>query len=388
MLIAFVVFEPGELAAVGIDLRQLLRQARARGHACCVYSTAAADNPVDGVSWRQLPVRERGRHRRHAAFLEALQEALARDPARAVLGFEPLPGLDAVLCATLPRAQSSPGRSLSPRRWLSRRGGAEQYFRALESRFFRAGGAGLMMYLSTAQQAAYQQQYALPSAAGLVLPPGVATWNTGPEEARKIRRDLRQRLQVAEGELLLLFAGSDFQRAGLARAIHALAHARGEQVHQKLRLLVAADGRYRSYHHLARKLGVRDAVEFLRNREPLDAVLLAADTLVHPAQAEAAAPLLLRALLAGLPVITTEDSGYADHIAAARAGLVMRHPFRQADLDHAVLRCIDGIYRAQCRESGTRYIAMTDLHTQLETCLALLERHATDAAGVGAPGSR
>ena len=379
MQIALALFDPPAVDAAGVNIHELLLQARARGHSCRVYSPLAEVLAMEGVSCHQLPLGGRGRHRQHAAFVRELQAALARQPADVLIGFEPQPELDALLPIAMPRQETRPSG------WAGRLSGANRYFAALENAVFHAPPP--LLFLSSRQQLRYRAHYALDHHPQLVLPPG-APPELPLEQAREVRRLARSRWALAEGELVLLFAGSDFERQGLSRAIRALAHAREQQPHQKMRLLVAARGRLRSYHHLARKLGVLDAVHFLQGREAAAELMLGADTLVHPAAAEPAGAVLLQALVAGLPVITTEESGYAQHIAAARAGLVLRSPFQQTDLDQAVLRCIDGIYRSLCRDTGQTYARLTDIHSLPEACINQLEQWHEQPAGVGAPQRR
>lgn len=59
----------------------------------------------------------------------------------------------------------------------------------------------------------------------------------------------------------------------------------------------------------------------------------AADLLLHPAVQEAAGIVLLEAIVAGLPVLTTEVCGYAHYINAAQCGVVIPEPFAQEVLN-------------------------------------------------------
>ena len=102
-------------------------------------------------------------------------------------------------------------------------------------------------------------------------------------------------------------------------------------------------------------------------------LLLTADILVHPALDEAAGIVLLEALVAGLPVVVTDVCGYAHHIATGRAGIVLPAPFDQADLDRAVLRTLDGVYRAECRRSALIYAELTDLYSMHSEGARLIE---------------
>ena len=178
---------------------------------------------------------------------------------------------------------------------------------------------------------------------------------------------------MVHGEQVLLFVGSGFIKKGLDRAIRALANAREQQPHHRIRLLVVGQDRERRFRRLAKKLGVLELVHFLGGRDDVADLLLAADALVHPALDEAAGIVLLEALVAGLPVICTDVCGYAHHVADAKAGMVLRSPFLQEDLNAAVLRSLDGVYRSQCRETGLTYARLTDLYSMHSTGAALIE---------------
>lgn len=207
-----------------------------------------------------------------------------------------------------------------------------------------------------------------------MLPPGISRDRCAGEDAQQRRRTARESLGVETGEHVLLFVGSGFIKKGLDRAIRALANAREVQSHLPMRLLVVGQDRSRRFKRLAKKLGVAGEVHFLGGRDDVAELLLAGDALVHPALDEAAGIVLLEALVAGLPVICTDVCGYAHHIAAAKAGMVLRSPFQQEDLDQAVLRTLDGVYRSQCRETGLVYARLTDLYSMHETGAEIIEQ--------------
>ena len=74
----------------------------------------------------------------------------------------------------------------------------------------------------------------------------------------------------------------------------------------------------------------------------------AADLLLHPAVQEAAGIVLLEAVVAGLPVLTTEVCGYAGYINAAQCGVVIPEPFEQENLNTALF---DALQNNEQRES-------------------------------------
>jgi UDP-glucose:(heptosyl)LPS alpha-1,3-glucosyltransferase len=55
--------------------------------------------------------------------------------------------------------------------------------------------------------------------------------------------------------------------------------------------------------------------------------MAAADLLVHPARYDTTGTVILEAVVNGLPVVTTAACGYAAHVEAAQAGVVVKEPF-------------------------------------------------------------
>lgn len=68
--------------------------------------------------------------------------------------------------------------------------------------------------------------------------------------------------------------------------------------------------------------------------------MAAADLLLHPAYQEAAGIVLLEAITAGLPVLTTAVCGYAHYIADANCGTVIAEPFSQEQLNEVLRKAL------------------------------------------------
>ena len=97
------------------------------------------------------------------------------------------------------------------------------------------------------------------------------------------------------------------------------------------------------------------------------------DLLIHPAVEEPAGIVLLEALAVGLPAVVTDVCGYAHHVKAARAGILLPARFSQEQLDRAVMRYIDGIFPAECRSSALLYVGLTDLYSMYPQGADLIE---------------
>jgi len=72
--------------------------------------------------------------------------------------------------------------------------------------------------------------------------------------------------------------------------------------------------------------------------------------------------------------VVTEVCGYAHHIGAAGAGMVLAEPFRQGELDKALLRTLAAEFNAQCRRGALAYAQRQDLYSMHRTGADLIEQ--------------
>jgi UDP-glucose:(heptosyl)LPS alpha-1,3-glucosyltransferase len=368
--LAFLLYKYFPFGGMQRDFRRFVEECQARGHACRIYYISWQGDSIPGADLRHVPVRARTNHSRNAKYHDWVSADLAREPVDGVVGFNKMPGLDVYYAADscyLDKALTERGK------WY-RRGGRFRHFAAYEKAVFDPTARTEILLISETEKSKFVKHYATPEARMHMLPPGISRDRCAGDDAQQRRRSARESLRVETGEHVLLFVGSGFIKKGLDRAIRALAKAREVQPHLAMRLLVVGQDKVRRFKRLAKKQGVANEVHFLGGRDDIPELLLAADALVHPALDEAAGIVLLEALVAGLPVICTDVCGYAHHIAAAKAGMVLRSPFQQEDLDHAVLRTLDGVYRSQCRETGLVYAKLTDLYSMHSTGAEIIEQ--------------
>jgi hypothetical protein len=77
--------------------------------------------------------------------------------------------------------------------------------------------------------------------------------------------------------------------------------------------------------------------------------------MVHPAHNENTGTVLLEAIAAGLPVLATDVCGYAHHIKAAEAGIVLDSPFDQKALNTRLASMLTSPYLDRWSANGQRY---------------------------------
>jgi UDP-glucose:(heptosyl)LPS alpha-1,3-glucosyltransferase len=91
-----------------------------------------------------------------------------------------------------------------------------------------------------------------------------------------------------------------------------------------------------------------------------------ADLLLHPARYDTTGTVILEALVNGLPVVTTDACGYAAHVTAAAAGLVIPEPFRQRALISALAEAQSSERRVTWSRNGVAYGERMDLYSGLD----------------------
>lgn len=246
---------------------------------------------------------------------------------------------------------------------LYRRGARYAHYVRCERAVFAPPSKTTALLHSARTGQLFVQYYGTESVRMHYLPPGVPRDCAPGSDAPQRRKALREALSLDTRDITLLFIASSFRDKGLERVLHAQAQMRLDQPNAETRLLVVGDDKPARYRRLARRLGIGDAVNFLGPRDDVRDLMQAADALVHPAVSDAAGSVLLEALVAGLPVLTTAICGCAEHIASANAGIVLREPFSQRAMNEALARFVDGAFRARCADSGLRYAGTNDLHS-------------------------
>ncbi|MEM9254518.1 MAG: glycosyltransferase family 4 protein [Pseudomonadota bacterium] len=356
---AIVLYKFFPFGGMQRDCLRIIEALLAAGHRCTIYCMDWEGASPDGAEVRLLRRRGIRNHRRYEYFQLQLQAALIREPVDVVVGFNKMPGLHIYFAAD-PCFVEKIAHSSSP---VARRGGRYRLFRRWEAAVFERSGTTKILLLCEAQRDAYLRHYDTPVKRLHVLPPGVDRSFCEIDDSAQRRKRLRSDIQADVDELVLLFVGSGFITKGLNRVIDGLAALRHEQPSLCVRLLVAGSDKYRQFARRANRLGVGKSIEFLGGREDVQDLMLASDVLVHPAISEAGGVVLLEALACGLPVVTTDVCGYAPHVSAARGGIVLPSPFDQDALNKAIMRNIDGVFRAERRESALRYARLTDLYS-------------------------
>jgi glycosyltransferase involved in cell wall biosynthesis len=144
----------------------------------------------------------------------------------------------------------------------------------------------------------------------------------------------RKELGLPEEVPLALFAGDiKSSRKNLDSVLKAMLPVKG------LHLAVAGSTAGSPYIKLAEQLGLQDRVHFLGFRRDISQIMKNADFFVFPSRYEACTLAVIEALAAGLPVITTYQSGVSELIESEQqAGFVLANPEDVIGLQEAMLQ--------------------------------------------------
>ena len=342
-----------------------------RGHRIKVLTMEWQAPARDDMDIEVIPIRRLRNHSRSKAFAAAVQRRWHDQDLDLIVGFNGIPGLD-IYYAADPCYEAKVRRGNNR---LFRLTGRYRQFAGFERAIFSPEQDTQILILAESEIANFVHYYHTPRERFHVLPPGITRDRCAPSDAADVRRRLRAEFQFNNDELVILLVGSGFKTKGLDRAIRALA-ALPAELQQRSRLLVLGEDRRQPFQRLAKRLGVDARVLFMGGRADVPRFLAGSDLLIHPAYSENAGMVLLEAMVAGLPVLTTDVCGYAFHVLQADAGHVLPSPFSQARLNEKLAAMCELTERQRWSANGIRYGKTEDLYSMPERAADFIERHA------------
>lgn len=365
------------------DCLEIAKLVGSRGHDVTIYAeNVSGEFKTDGLSVVTLPNGRRTNHRKQLQFaIDFRREAGAQ--CDLVVGFDKLLGLDVLYCAD-PSMQGRLGREpylkLLPR---------YRTYAGIEEDCFGASRSTTTILLSQAQLLDYWESWGTESQRMYLLPPTLSASRRRPEyRSNGVRKAMRDGLDFSDDTWVWLTTGLQPKTKGTDRVIAALARFPDAQ------LLIAgmneADKPARKLAALARRLGVASRVTWLGHREDMAEIMAASDLLLHPSRYDTTGTVILEAVVNGLPGIATAACGYASHIAAAQAGMVIPEPFNQQLFEAAIGAAREPTARTAWSAAGRAYGQRAGL-SEGRWCAAQIilaaaqDKHPelADAAGVG-----
>ena len=153
---------------------------------------------------------------------------------------------------------------------------------------------------------------------------GVDLKRYSPDNRHEHRAAVRERLRIRDDELAVLFVAHNFALKGLPTLLQAVGNLR--QSGCAVRLLAVGSGRAAKYARWATQTGAAEGVDFLGAVADTAPLYAAADVFALPTWYDSCSLVVLEALSAGLPVITTSHNGASEIMLDGRAGFVLEDP--------------------------------------------------------------
>jgi UDP-glucose:(heptosyl)LPS alpha-1,3-glucosyltransferase len=349
------VFLNGGLQRNCLAIARILQE---RGHRVTLFA-ARSDGPLPSdVPIKIIPNSAWTNHGRDLRFARDFSVVSAAGFDRTV-GFNKLLDVDILYCADPPAgARAGALRRLTPR-YRTRH--------TLEASSYALDAKPLIIALSQTQIDAYRRNWHTPAERFVLLPPNLERDRKHPEA----RTDgTRERSRIAFGlrehEWCWLAVGRQPRTKGFDRAVAALPAFPNARL-----LIMGLDSAERGGKDLlrkARRAGAEGQVKLLGfvPDQDVPALMAAADLLIHPARSDITGTVILEAIINGLPVVTTAACGYAPHVRAAEAGLVVPEPFAPEALRLAMSEASHPERRAEWSSNGIRYGGQADLFSGLQ----------------------
>ena len=370
MKLAFVLFKYFPYGGLQRDMLRIAVACQKLGYEIHVYTLSWQGDIPAGFHVHRLPARGIRNYVRYRDFIKRLQQQLQKNPVAAVVGFNRMSGLD-VYYAADPCFRQEHVENKSRLVWLL---GRYRFFLRQERAVFAAGSKTLVLMISALQLQYYQHYYATPDSRIRMLPPGISRDRMAPQNRDEIRAGLRQEFGLAKEQLLLLSVGSGFNMKGFDRGLIAVT-ALPAELRRRVRLFIIGQDKQGPVQRLVQRLGLQENVRFFSGRDDIPRFLQGADLLLHPARHENTGTVIVEAIVAGLPVLTTATCGYAFHVEKAAAGQVVPSPFQQSVLNHMLYDMLGSGERQAWSANGIAYGLREDLYSLHERAADYIHDH-------------
>src|SRR5262252_7603119 len=357
MRIAFAIMKLFPGGGLQRDCVEIARYCRQRGHEVVIFTSFKdASDFADDLAVAVLPIRQSTNHRMLEDFATSFRWVASLQGFDLVVGFDKLTHLDVLYCADPSvyfRMTAERFRFLIPR---------YRTYLALERATFEPERKTKVVMLSRKQLNEYRNVWHTPPERLSLLPPTISSARRHPEyRINGVRAALRTELGLMPRDWLWIAIGVQPHTKGLDRTMAALR----EFPMAKLLVIGLTETSTRAARAMAaraRRLGLENRISFLGHREDIAELMAAAELLVHPARRDTTGTVILEAVLNALPVVTTSTCGYARHVIAAEAGLVIDEPFDSRAFAGALSEAQDAARRIGWSASAERYGAQPFLY--------------------------
>jgi UDP-glucose:(heptosyl)LPS alpha-1,3-glucosyltransferase len=367
MNLAFVLYKYFPYGGLQRDMVRIAEVCQRQGHEIHVFTLNWEGHEPPDFHIHVLQFIRRTNHAKYQVFCRSLPGQFGKYGIDRVVGFNKMPGLDFYYAAD-PCLKE---KLMTERSWITRQLPRYRHFLEYEKEVFNSSSRTEILMISQRQKAIYQHYYATPDKRMHMLPPGIGRDRMATPDAARIRAEFRAEFGLAEEDLLILCIGSGFKTKGLDRSLKALASL-PPTLAVRTRLIALGSDNAASFVRLAKTLGVIDRFQVFYGRDDIPRFLQGGDLLLHPAYYENSGIVILEAVVAGLPVLVTDNCGYAFYVEEAVTGNVVAAPFSQENLNQLLAQMLTSPDRSKWSSNGIAYGQTHDLYSMAKSASQLI----------------
>jgi len=367
--IALCIFNYFPYGGLQRDFIRILTECLKRGHQVSVYTMKWQGEIIQNLDLHLIVIPGLSNHKRAKRFDQYMSKVIVKENFDAVVGFNKISSLDFYFAGDICyKAKFTSWKNIYfIAHWLLSR--YRTYFR-LEEEVFTPKAKTKIFYLTPAQKESFINTYGTQENRFYLLPPGIKKNTLNSEQKITVRNNVRAELNFTNTDIVLLLVATNFYLKGLDRVLCAINSIKNKNI----KLLVIGDDKGKSFRNYTRHLSLKDQVKFIGVTDDVLRYMLAADILVHPARSEAAGMVLVEAIAAGLPILTTANCGYQFHVKSAAAGIVLALPFKNAQFKNAIINMLDKEKLKTWQQNALNYAAKEDLYNLASRSVDLIEQ--------------
>jgi UDP-glucose:(heptosyl)LPS alpha-1,3-glucosyltransferase len=211
----------------------------------------------------------------------------------------------------------------------------------------------------------------------------------GLPDPRQARDDFRRRLGLDDRHVAILFAAHNYPIKGLGPLLCAFAPVARDN--PWARLIVCGSRRDGAFRRQAQRLDIADRVLFLGFVDDPRTCFAAADLFAYPTFYDPCSLVVLEAMAAGLPVITTAQNGAGELLTEGAGGFVIESPWALDQWSQRLTLLVrDAALRRRMGQQARAAAGGMSMEVRLRELLAVLDRVArqTHVGRIGNPSSK
>lgn len=367
MRIAFAIFRYFPFGGLQRDMMSIAQEAQARGHQVTIFCGEwSGDKPkkINVVVVDSKLLFDRSGVK---SFVQGFEKVFQRNNFDVLIGFNKMPGLDVYFAGDSCFAQ----KAYEERSCFYRLTSRARLYLNYEKAIFRDESKTHIFSIAESERKHFARYYATAPERFHLLSPGISQTQFRCDHPQTVRKKLRAEWGGDENTQIIVCIGSGFKTKGLDRSIAAFAELQKSSTNPSLLVVVGADNP-KHYVQQAHELSVSNQVIFLGGRKDIADILQATDVLLHPAYRELAGNVILEAMLAGTPVVTTDVCGFAHYVSEQQMGAVIKAPYEQRQCVKALvdILCTDkSIWEAR----GQQFALTADVFSRQARAVDVLE---------------